>query len=134
MALRNLSERGSPSRLASRSLVGPPVCVRRVDHPAALRYCPTHLGGGIPVADEETSRGSFEDALTELERIVEQMESGELSLEESLAAFERGVKLTRECQQALSKAEQKVSALIEHNGEATLTDFHAGDDEDDLEP
>lgn len=85
------------------------------------------------MADEETSGSSFEDALAELERIVEQMESGELSLEQSLAAFERGVKLTRECQQALSKAEQKVSALIEHNGEATLTDFHASDDEDDLE-
>ena len=83
------------------------------------------------MAEQETS--SCEDALTELERIVEQMESGELNLEQSLSAFERGVKLTRECQQALSKAEQKVQALIEHNGESILTDFHPTDSEDDVE-
>ena len=47
----------------------------------------------------------FEGALEELEGLVEQMESGELTLEQSLKAFERGVKLTRNCQSALQAAE-----------------------------
>ena len=57
----------------------------------------------------------FEAALAELEALVEQMESGELSLEESLSAFERGVKLTRHCQSALKNAELKVKVLTESN-------------------
>lgn len=83
------------------------------------------------MAQEETSASSFEDALAELERIVEQMESGDLTLEQSLEAFERGIKLTRECQRALSRAEQKVQTLIEQNGEVRLTDFEPSDEEDD---
>lgn len=62
----------------------------------------------------------FETALAELEALVEQMESGELSLEASLAAFERGVKLTRHCQAALTEAELKVKVLTEEN---TLEDL-----------
>ena len=54
---------------------------------------------------------SFEDSLAELEALVERMESGELSLEDSLSAFERGIALTRNCQQALQAAEQKVEIL-----------------------
>lgn len=54
----------------------------------------------------------FEDALGELESLVETLEQGDLSLEESLKAFERGVTLARTCQQALTEAEQKVNALI----------------------
>ena len=45
------------------------------------------------------------------------MENGELSLEASLKTFEEGIRLTRECQQALKEAEQKVSLLVEKNGE-----------------
>jgi exodeoxyribonuclease VII small subunit len=56
---------------------------------------------------------TFEAALGELEHLVERMETGELSLEESLAAFERGVKLTRHCQAALQAAELKVKVLTE---------------------
>ncbi len=54
---------------------------------------------------------SFEEALNELETLVDQLEHGEISLEDSLKSFERGVALTRSCQQALSEAEQKVSIL-----------------------
>ena len=54
----------------------------------------------------------LEQSLDSLEALVERMESGELTLEESLQAFEQGVKLTRECQQALSQAEQKVRILL----------------------
>ncbi len=53
----------------------------------------------------------FETTLEQLEDLVQKMESGELGLEESLKAFERGVKLTRQCQTALKDAELKVQAL-----------------------
>ncbi|MCZ6503294.1 MAG: exodeoxyribonuclease VII small subunit [Gammaproteobacteria bacterium] len=55
----------------------------------------------------------FEESITKLEALVERMEGGNLSLEESLKTFEEGIKLTRECQQALKTAEQKVKLLIE---------------------
>jgi len=71
----------------------------------------------------------FESSLARLESLVEQMESGELSLDESLKLFEEGIKLTRECQQALSDAEQKVNLLLEKNGVAEITEFLAGDDD-----
>lgn len=60
---------------------------------------------------------NFEDALAELESIVQSMEQDELSLEESLASFEKGIQLTRQCQTALKEAEQKVQILMEKNGE-----------------
>jgi exodeoxyribonuclease VII small subunit len=66
---------------------------------------------------------SFEDALAELEQLVSRLERGELSLEESLQAFERGVNLTRTCQKALQEAEQKVQILIEKNGSQMLGPF-----------
>lgn len=71
----------------------------------------------------ETESFNFEAALTELEQLVEQMERGEMSLEQSLKSFERGVALTRQCQQALQAAEHKVQMLLEKNGEETLEDF-----------
>lgn len=58
----------------------------------------------------------FETALSELEALVQRMEGGELSLEDSLKEFERGVKLTRFCQEALKVAEQRVK-LLGTNGE-----------------
>jgi exodeoxyribonuclease VII small subunit len=65
----------------------------------------------------------FEDSLAELEQLVGQLEQGDISLEESLKAFERGVTLTRICQKALQEAEQKVHILIEKNGTQTLEPF-----------
>lgn len=65
----------------------------------------------------------FEDSLQELEQLVEQMEQGNLTLEASLKAFERGVKLTRTCQTVLQKAEQKVQILLEKNGKQSLDSF-----------
>ena len=66
---------------------------------------------------------NFEEALQELEQVVQLMENGELSLEESLEKFELGIKLTNQCQTALSKAEQKVNKLVENSQEAALVDF-----------
>lgn len=73
---------------------------------------------------------NFEQALEELENLVEQMEDGELSLEESLAAFEKGVRIARECQEALKLAEQRVQVLLQQNGEEKLADFAATDDDE----
>jgi exodeoxyribonuclease VII small subunit len=72
---------------------------------------------------------NFEDALENLEELVEAMEEGELSLEESLKAFEQGIKLTRECQTALEKAEQKVQLLVKSDDLPEAEPF--GDDESD---
>lgn len=67
---------------------------------------------------------SFEDAMSELERVVAEMESGELSLELSLKQFERGIALTRHTQSLLKNAEQKVSILTkEANGDEQLSPF-----------
>lgn len=60
---------------------------------------------------DEPSLASFETALDDLKRIVEEMESGNLSLEASLAAFERGIQLTRQCQSALGQAQLRVQML-----------------------
>ena len=58
---------------------------------------------------------NFEKTFMELEKLVNQMEQGDLSLEESLKYFERGMLLTKKCQQALGEAEQKVKILLEKN-------------------
>jgi exodeoxyribonuclease VII small subunit len=65
----------------------------------------------------------FEQSLQELEALVEKMEQGDLSLEESLQHFERGVQLTRACQQALKEAEQKVETLLKKNGQEEIVPF-----------
>jgi exodeoxyribonuclease VII small subunit len=70
----------------------------------------------------------FEAALQELEELVARMEGGDLTLEASLAAFERGVKLTRHCQAALRSAELKVKQLTETN-ELEDLDVEALDDD-----
>ena len=74
------------------------------------------------MAKKKTSP-AFEESLAELEHLVSRLEQGEISLEESLAAFERGVVLTRTCQKALQEAEQKVQILIEKNGSQGLEPF-----------
>ena len=65
----------------------------------------------------------FEQSLRELEQIVHQMEQGELSLEDSLKYFERGIELTRSCQATLRLAEQKVEQLLEKNGQFAIVPF-----------
>lgn len=69
----------------------------------------------------------FEHSLAELQALVERLESGELSLEDSLTAFEQGIGLTRECQAALAQAEQKVQILLERDGELEPEPFEAGE-------
>jgi exodeoxyribonuclease VII small subunit len=69
---------------------------------------------------------SFEQSLADLETLVTKMETGDLSLDESLAAFESGVKLTRDCQTMLDEAEQKVQILTEKDGELISAPFDSG--------
>ena len=66
---------------------------------------------------------TFEEALKELEEIVERMDSGQLSLEDSLQQFERGVELSRICQTSLKSAEQKVEQLVKKHGELAIEPF-----------
>lgn len=66
---------------------------------------------------------SFEEALNELESLVEKMEGDEISLEDSLKSFERGVVLTRTCQEALKSAEQKVQILTGAGDDTGLEPF-----------
>lgn len=70
------------------------------------------------ITDTQEQQPGFETALEELESLVERMEGGELSLEDSLKEFERGVKLTRICQEALKVAEQRVKLLGEDGVES----------------
>ncbi len=70
----------------------------------------------------------FEKALKELEGLVEAMEHGDLSLEQSLKDFERGIELTRACQKALEGAEQKVRILMERDGGELLVPFEPEED------
>lgn len=72
---------------------------------------------------------AFEQSLAELETQVQKIESGDMSLEESLKAFEQGIRLTRDCQKALTNAEQKVQKLLEQNGELTTEPFGVVDGE-----
>ena len=78
--------------------------------------------------NKTTSIADFEKSLDELEQLVRNLEQGELSLEQSLGAFERGVKLTRECQQALKSAEQRVEQLVQNpDGSLEARPFSADD-------
>ena len=70
----------------------------------------------------------FEASLEKLEAIVETMESGELTLEESLKAFQEGITLTRACQKALAEAQQEVKILMSDNPDS-IADFDSHDDQ-----
>lgn len=72
---------------------------------------------------DEQRPPNFEKSLAELEELVERMEDGELSLEESLAAFEQGVRLTQDCQKALTEAQQRVQVLMQQDGGAKFVPF-----------
>ena len=65
----------------------------------------------------------FEQQLASLEALVESLEGGELSLEESLTAFEKGIKVARECQTALKEAEQKVEVLTQQGDQLVSQPF-----------
>lgn len=75
-----------------------------------------------PAAETDPLAG-FEASMEELERLVERMEQGQQSLEAALQDFERGIHLTRRCQQALTQAQQKVDVLMEQREDAGTEPF-----------
>jgi exodeoxyribonuclease VII small subunit len=72
---------------------------------------------------EKTELPDLETSLTEINKLIEQMEQGKPSLEQSLTYFERGITLIKHSQKILQTAEQKVQLLIKKNGEEKLTDY-----------
>ena len=83
----------------------------------------------MPAPAKDTPKEpDFEQALAELEKLVERLERGDLPLDEALKTFERGVALTRHCQTSLKAAQQKVEILLKKSGQAELAPF-AGADE-----
>ena len=74
---------------------------------------------------------SLENSLGEITGLIEKMENGELTLEQSLDHFERGITLIKHCQKILNEAEQKVQILIQQNQQDELADYGDEDIEDD---
>lgn len=72
---------------------------------------------------------NFEKSIEELESLVAALESGDLSLEDSLKTFEKGIQLTHSCQKALSEAEQKVQILLEQDGEVITKNFETAEND-----
>lgn len=70
----------------------------------------------------------FEASMEKLEALVRQLEDGDLKMDEALSAFEQGIRLSRQCQQALQQAEQKVQALVERNGDLQEVPFSSEDE------
>ena len=87
----------------------------------------TNRGTDLP---KKKNSSNFEKDLQELESLVEKMEAGDLSLEDSLVHFERGIALTRACQKALSEAEQKIQILLDENGSQKLQPFSSDENPD----
>lgn len=70
----------------------------------------------------------LEASLSEIDALIEKMEQGELSLEQSLERFERGIVLIKHCQKVLQEAEQKVQILMQNNGEEDLQPYENNDE------
>jgi exodeoxyribonuclease VII small subunit len=99
------------------------VANQKLRSPESIAESPAEGGANPP---------DFERSLAELEAIVDKLEAGDLSLDESLKQFERGVQLTRVCQSALKQAEQKVEILMRKSGTSDFATapFDAPDDQE----
>jgi exodeoxyribonuclease VII small subunit len=83
------------------------------------------MAENVKSGPSEEQQPSFEDTLAELERLVAELESGDLPLDAALRTFEQGVRLTRDCQAALERAQQKVQLLLQRSDGPVLEDFDA---------
>jgi exodeoxyribonuclease VII small subunit len=79
------------------------------------------------MTEKSKNESSFEQALADLENLVEQLESGDLSLDQSLKQFKQGVELTRHCQGILEQAQQTVEQLMVVNDESSAVPFESTD-------
>lgn len=68
---------------------------------------------------------SFEELMENLENIVQQLEKGDLNLDDSITKFEEGMKISKECSKILESSEKRISILLENNGELAEEDFEA---------
>ncbi|MFT5851135.1 MAG: exodeoxyribonuclease VII small subunit [Colwellia sp.] len=84
------------------------------------------------MAKKKIENLSFEESLLELETIVQNLEQGALSLEDSMTLFERGLNLSQASQEKLKNAEQKIQILLTKNGKAQLEDFENEVDSESL--
>lgn len=82
----------------------------------------------------ENTTPDFEQALAELEALVERLERGDLPLDEAMKAFERGVELTRHCQDSLKAAQQRVDILLKRNGRLEVEPFSVPESQDGTLP
>lgn len=80
------------------------------------------------MARDDSTAPDFEQALAELETLVERLEQGDLPLDEALATFERGVALTRHCQASLKSAQQKVEILLKRGSSSDVEPFSVTED------
>lgn len=71
----------------------------------------------------------LEESLSEISQLIESMEHNELTLEQSLSSFERGIKLIKHCQKILAEAEQKVQVLVQADGKSLLVDDNTAADD-----
>lgn len=89
---------------------------------------PPFFHGCVAVARKSSKSVDFERALDELEKLVERMEAGDLSLEESLKLYERGIELSKACQKALDAADKRIRILSEQDGKSELEAFETDED------
>jgi len=78
---------------------------------------------GDSMAKNNAREAGFEDSISALERIVKELESGDLPLERALELFEKGVRLARRCQEQLAEVEQRVEILLRERGEVKAAPF-----------
>jgi exodeoxyribonuclease VII small subunit len=80
------------------------------------------------MASNETQAAPFEASLEELERVVKELEKGELPLEKSLELFEKGMKLSADCKRQLEEAETRVELLIKRGSKTVAVPFEPGEE------
>ncbi|MBQ2937720.1 MAG: exodeoxyribonuclease VII small subunit [Clostridia bacterium] len=71
------------------------------------------------------AKSSFETNMENLEKIVTELEKGELNLDESISKFEEGIKISKQCNKILEEAEKKITILLEKDGEIEEKNFIA---------
>jgi exodeoxyribonuclease VII small subunit len=128
---RNPGKNGVFYRSSARDVTAPDQCpTQLIMRAAPILLCSSNSAPENIVAKSKKTF-TVEHALGELEALINAMEGGELTLEQSLQAFEMGIRLTRECQEALNQAEQKVQILLSEKGDtAPFADNTATDNSD----
>lgn len=76
----------------------------------------------------ESKKASFEDNMQNLEKIVTELEKGDLNLDDSISKFEEGIKISKECNKILDDAEKKITILLEKDGEVKEENFVPNED------